>query len=196
MRILSRRASHHQPTLRAGAAALLAATALMGCGKDRPRVALDAIQLAPEAGAEAVRANDPDWRFLRTLRDHHARLVALVHSASTRARAPRIRDVARRADLRNDVQTDRISGLLRHEFADSSAATDSTGAMLRVDSLLRAERIGYDDALVRVVAAHDSEAVRLIDQARPTLRRAGVRAAAEAIRLAKLEEIRSLRAGP
>lgn len=171
---------------------LLAASLALVTACDRAkRTSLEEVKIEDARMSPSV---DPDQAFLRRMLNHHAGLTLISHAAIERAHDEETRNAARYVDLRHDVERDRLRRILREEFGDSTPARVLPEHSVAADSLAILSGGEYDRAFRHWVVAHHREALRMIENALPGLRRFDVRSLAREIRENQLRELTELEA--
>lgn len=130
----------------------------------------------------------PDQRFLRDMLSHHQGLTLVTHTAADRLEGPARRE-AQLIDLRQDVEKDRLTALLRKRFQDSIPPRVDPEEIAAADSLQRLTGPEYTRAFYGWVLQHHRSGVRLIDTYRPLLRDPQVQELADSVRARQTREI-------
>ena len=152
------------------------------------RLGSDSVKHArPEDGT------DPDQRFLRGMLAHHAEVVYLAHQASRHRDSALVRDVARAVDRSHDAESARMLELLRSEFGDTASPGMRKEHVAMVTPFEKMSREEYGSAFRAFLAAHHTEAVKMIDSVGAQLRRPAVRDVATELRVARQRDIERLR---
>ena len=144
-------------------------------------------------GPDLVTLTDPDQRFLRWMLNHHAEVVYLAHQAMRHPDSATVRDIAARVDRAYDAETTRMRSVLREEFGDSTSPLIRREHVGMVAPFASMSGEAYGSAFRSFLAAHHSEALKMIDSSSSGLRRPSVRGLAEELRRARIGDIEALR---
>jgi uncharacterized protein (DUF305 family) len=180
-----------------GAAALLAAAA--GCKGKRDAAGAGTAgsaggQPAADTAPSTAAAGAADESFLKRMTDHHEGLLLMARQASERAGGGEVSRDARALAEAQRAEQQRMLALLKSRFDESHAPAAMARHRAVADSLAGVTGRDYGPVFYQHVIAHHQEGIAMIDSLLPQLADTGVRAMAERIRDAQIEDMDELSA--
>ena len=190
----------------AGPSVLLVAFAVASCARsDRDDATGDtsnASAAAPAAGTDTgmagmdhanmpgmAAARDADQEFLRKMVDHHEGLIVMMDEAMERASSATAKADAKKLHDKQHDGRDRMLEILKTAYNDNHTASVMPGDKAMNDSLQRKTGAAYDRDMYGHLVMHHQEAVKMVADFLPRLKRPEVRQMAEQMRTEQTREI-------
>lgn len=133
----------------------------------------------------------PDQRFLRNMSNHHQGLIQMAHYVMEDRKSPGVLADAQKLDRAQDAELDTMRTMLQTRFREQYTPTVLPQNQAMFDSLRAVPGTGvpFDTTFLHLIIAHHREAVRMVNQALPTLTDARLRTMAERMRRDQTREI-------
>lgn len=134
-------------------------------------------------------AKDADHEFLRMMSDHHEGLIVMMDAAMERASSATAKADAKKLHDKQRQERDSMVAMIKMVYNDTIMPMVMPSAKAMNDSLQQKTGAAYDRDMYRHVIMHHQEAVKMVDDFLPRLKRAEVRQMAEKMRADQQREI-------
>lgn len=134
-------------------------------------------------------AQDADHEFLRKMSDHHEGIILMMDAAMKKANSATAKADAKKIHDKQHPERDKMVGMIKSSYNETYMPMAMQSAKAMNDDLQQKSGAAYDRTMYGHIVMHHQEALKMIDDFVPRLKKAEVKQMAEKMRADQQKEI-------